>query len=63
MKSFLQDAIANHAVPDIIAWHELQSSANIAAHVADYRALETSLGLSHRPIAIEEYGTDRKSVV
>ncbi|MFF4803932.1 RICIN domain-containing protein [Streptomyces sp. NPDC001351] len=57
MKSFLQDAIANNAVPDIVAWHELQTSANIAAHVADYRALETSLGLSHRPIAIEEYGT------
>ncbi|MFE9450880.1 RICIN domain-containing protein [Streptomyces sp. NPDC006739] len=57
MKSFLQDAIANNAVPDIVAWHELQSSADIAAHVADYRALETSLGLAHRPIAIEEYGT------
>ncbi|RPE46183.1 ricin-type beta-trefoil lectin protein [Streptomyces sp. Ag109_O5-1] len=57
MKSFLQDAIANNAVPDIISWHELQSSANIAAHVADYRALESSLGLSARPIAIEEYGT------
>ncbi|MEU6140517.1 RICIN domain-containing protein [Streptomyces sp. NPDC047081] len=57
MKTFLQDAIANNAVPDIVAWHELQSSANIAAHVADYRALESSLGLSPRPIAIEEYGT------
>ncbi|MFJ9560943.1 RICIN domain-containing protein [Streptomyces fuscichromogenes] len=57
MKTFLQDAIANSAVPDIISWHELQSSANIAAHVADYRALESSLGLSPRPIAIEEYGT------
>ncbi|MFK0284239.1 RICIN domain-containing protein [Streptomyces sp. NPDC090499] len=57
MKTFLQDAIANNTVPDIIAWHELQSSANIAAHVADYRTLESSLGLSARPIAIEEYGT------
>ncbi|MER6266572.1 RICIN domain-containing protein [Streptomyces sp900105755] len=57
MKSFLQDAVANNAVPDIISWHELQSSANIAAHVADYRALESSLGLSPRPIAVEEYGT------
>ncbi|MFF7468290.1 RICIN domain-containing protein [Streptomyces sp. NPDC008092] len=57
MKTFLQDAIANNAVPDIVSWHELQSSANIAAHVADYRALESSLGLSPRPIAIEEYGT------
>ncbi|MFJ9908410.1 RICIN domain-containing protein [Streptomyces sp. NPDC101152] len=57
MKAFLQDAIANNAVPDIVSWHELQTSADIAAHVADYRALETSLGLSHRPVAIEEYGT------
>ncbi|MGY4977117.1 RICIN domain-containing protein [Streptomyces sp. 900105755] len=57
MRTFLQDAVANNAVPDIISWHELQSSANIAAHVADYRALESSLGLSPRPIAIEEYGT------
>ncbi|MGY4923361.1 RICIN domain-containing protein [Streptomyces sp. 900105755] len=57
MKTFLQDAVANNAVPDIISWHELQSSANIAAHVADYRALESSLGLSPRPIAVEEYGT------
>ncbi|MGY5014263.1 RICIN domain-containing protein [Streptomyces sp. 900105755] len=57
MKTFLQDAVANNAVPDIVSWHELQSSANIAAHVADYRALESSLGLSPRPIAVEEYGT------
>ncbi|MFF1306182.1 RICIN domain-containing protein [Streptomyces sp. NPDC058307] len=57
MQTFLQDAIANNAVPDVIAWHELQSSANIAAHIADYRALESSLGLSQRPIDIEEYGT------
>ncbi|MFJ1811355.1 MULTISPECIES: RICIN domain-containing protein [unclassified Streptomyces] len=57
MQTFLQDAIANNTVPDVIAWHELQSSANIAAHIADYRALESSLGLSPRPIDIEEYGT------
>ncbi|MFF4308911.1 RICIN domain-containing protein [Streptomyces sp. NPDC001507] len=57
MRTFLQDAVANNAVPDIVSWHELQSSANIAAHVADYRALESSLGLSPRPIAVEEYGT------
>jgi hypothetical protein len=57
MQTFLQDAIANNAVPDVIAWHELQTSSTIAAHIADYRALETSLGLSPRPIDIEEYGT------
>ncbi|QUC59399.1 RICIN domain-containing protein [Streptomyces sp. A2-16] len=57
MQTFLQDAIANNAVPDVIAWHELQTSSTVAAHIADYRALESSLGLSPRPIDIEEYGT------
>ncbi|MER7841405.1 RICIN domain-containing protein [Streptomyces sp. NPDC096040] len=57
MSTFLTDAKASGTVPDIIAWHELQGSQNIAAHVAAYRALETSLGISPRPIAIEEYGT------
>jgi hypothetical protein len=56
MRTFLQDAVANHAVPDIISWHELAGSSNIASHVADYRAIERSLGLSPRPISIEEYG-------
>ncbi|MEU9154607.1 RICIN domain-containing protein [Streptomyces sp. NPDC048417] len=57
MSTFLTDAKSSGTVPDIIAWHELQGSQNIAAHVAAYRALETSLGISPRPIAIEEYGT------
>ncbi|MER5521568.1 RICIN domain-containing protein [Streptomyces sp. NPDC002763] len=57
MSTFLSDAKASGTVPDIVAWHELQGSQNIAAHVAAYRALETSLGISPRPIAIEEYGT------
>ncbi|MFJ1972449.1 RICIN domain-containing protein [Streptomyces sp. NPDC087903] len=57
MSSFLTDAKASGTVPDVIAWHELQGSANIAAHVSAYRSLESSLGISPRPIAIEEYGT------
>ncbi|MFF4257730.1 RICIN domain-containing protein [Streptomyces sp. NPDC001663] len=57
MSSFLTDAKASGTVPDIIAWHELQGSKDIAAHVSAYRALESSLGISPRPIAIEEYGT------
>ncbi|MER7184520.1 RICIN domain-containing protein [Streptomyces hyaluromycini] len=57
MTTFLTDAKASGTVPDIVSWHELQGSQNIAAHVAAYRALETSLGISARPIAIEEYGT------
>ncbi|WP_053851569.1 RICIN domain-containing protein [Streptomyces sp. NRRL B-24085] len=57
MSSFLTDAKASGTVPDVIAWHELQGSQNIAAHVSAYRALESSLGISPRPIDIEEYGT------
>ncbi|MFE2424952.1 RICIN domain-containing protein [Streptomyces hokutonensis] len=57
MTTFLTDAKASGTVPDVIAWHELQGSSGIAAHVAAYRALESSLGISPRPIAIEEYGT------
>ncbi|MFI6562076.1 RICIN domain-containing protein [Streptomyces sp. NPDC050534] len=57
MSTFLTDAKASGTVPDVIAWHELQGSKDIAAHVSAYRALESSLGISPRPIAIEEYGT------
>jgi hypothetical protein len=57
MTTFLKDAIANNAVPNVISWHELGGDGSIAADVAAYRNLESSLGLSPRPIAIEEYGT------
>src|SRR3954447_19990029 len=40
MSTFLTDAKASGTVPDIIAWHELQGSKDIAAHVSAYRALE-----------------------
>ncbi|WP_020134578.1 RICIN domain-containing protein [Streptomyces sp. 351MFTsu5.1] len=55
MSTFLTDAKASGTVPDVIAWHELQGSKDIAAHVSAYRALESSLGISPRPISIEEY--------
>ncbi|MET9457421.1 RICIN domain-containing protein [Streptomyces canus] len=57
MSSFLTDAKAGGTVPDVIAWHELNGSKDIAAHVSAYRSLESSLGISPRPISIEEYGT------
>jgi hypothetical protein len=57
MSTFLTDAKASGTVPSIISWHELGGSASIASDVAAYRALEASLGISPRPIAIEEYGT------
>jgi hypothetical protein len=56
MQSFLSNAKANNALPDVVIWHELNhSSASIAADVAAYRSMESSLGISPRPIAINEY--------
>jgi hypothetical protein len=57
MSSFLTYAKANNALPDVVVWHELSGPSGIAAHVAAYRALETSLGVSARPIVINEYAT------
>lgn len=55
MQSFLQNAVATDTVPDIISWHELESSSKIAGDVSTVQNLEKSLGISPRPIAIEEY--------
>jgi len=50
------DVPAN-ALPDIISWHELGGPSTIAADVAACVALERSLGITLRPISIEEYAT------
>jgi hypothetical protein len=59
MVDFLTAAKASNTVPDVICWHELNSGTGgwglIDEHVADYRAIEVSLGISPRPIAINEY--------
>jgi hypothetical protein len=55
--TFLTDAKASGTLPDIVSWHELGGASSIAADVAAYRSVESSLGISPRPIAIEEYGT------
>ena len=55
MQSFLTNAVATNTVPDIIAWHELESSSHIAGDIAKVEAIEDSLGISRRPIDIEEY--------
>jgi hypothetical protein len=57
MSSFLSNAKAGNAVPDIVVWHELSGASGIAAHVAAYRSLESSLGIAARPIVINEYAT------
>jgi hypothetical protein len=55
MRSFLQNAVATDTVPDIIAWHELTRSSKIAGDVATVTGIMQDLGISPRPIAIEEY--------
>jgi hypothetical protein len=57
METFLRNAVATNTVPDILAWHELSSSSKIAGDVAKVQALEDQLGISRRPIAIEEYAS------
>ena len=57
MSSFLSNAKANNALPDIICWHELGGQGSIAGDISAYRSLEASLGISPRPIAIDEYAT------
>lgn len=55
MQNFLQNAVATNTVPDILAWHELENSSKIAGDVATVTTIEKNLGISPRPIAIEEY--------
>jgi hypothetical protein len=57
MRSFLTYAKANNALPDVTLWHELQGASGIASHISAYRSLESSLGISARPIVINEYAT------
>jgi hypothetical protein len=55
MRNFLQNAVATNTVPDILSWHELSTSSKIAGDVATVTSIEQQLGISPRPIAIEEY--------
>ncbi|ROQ39781.1 carbohydrate-binding protein with CBM35 doain [Frondihabitans sp. PhB188] len=59
MVAFLTNAKNTGTIPDVTSWHELDSGQNgwarITSDVADYRAVETSLGISPRPISINEY--------
>ena len=57
MENFLRNAVATNTVPDVLAWHELSSASKIAGDVAKVQALEDQLGISRRPIAIEEYAS------
>ncbi|HEY9244135.1 MAG TPA: LamG-like jellyroll fold domain-containing protein, partial [Streptosporangiaceae bacterium] len=54
--SFLQFCLANHCLPDVMTWHELQVPSTVRTDVAAYRALEKTVGLPHPlPINLDEY--------
>ncbi|MEV3939109.1 hypothetical protein AB0K52_24425 [Glycomyces sp. NPDC049804] len=59
MLSFMTHAKNTNTVPDVIVWHELGDMDwnSFDEHVADYRAIEDSLGIADRPIAINEYNS------
>jgi hypothetical protein len=59
MLSFMTNARNTNTLPDVIVWHELTDMDwnNFDDHVADYRAIERQLGVSPRPIAINEYNS------
>jgi hypothetical protein len=56
--NFLSYAKTNNVLPDVTTWHELQNSffTNWYTNYSSYRSAETSLGISPRPIYIDEYG-------
>ncbi|WP_051393200.1 carbohydrate-binding protein [Glycomyces arizonensis] len=59
MLDFMTHARDTGTLPDVIVWHELTDMDwnNFDEHVADFRAIENQLGVSHRPIAINEYNS------
>jgi hypothetical protein len=56
MSDFLKFAKANNCLPDVVSWHQWGSGAFVGA-LESYRALEKSLGISPRPISINEYSS------
>jgi hypothetical protein len=65
LREFLAYAKANNVLPDVTTWHELgpDSLATYRGHYADYRNIERSLGITPRPININEYSNRRDTSV
>jgi len=59
MRAFLTQAKRDGTLPDVVSWHELEDGRynDVDEHVAHYRALERELGISPRPISINEYAS------
>ncbi len=54
MRRFLEHQKKEGTLPDIICWHQLADE-NFTENINDYRRLEKELGISVRPVAINEY--------
>ncbi|WP_158850317.1 hypothetical protein [Saccharothrix deserti] len=65
LREFLAYAKANDVLPDVTTWHELgpDSLATYRGHYEDYRDIERSLGITPRPININEYSNRRDTSV
>jgi hypothetical protein len=61
MGDFYRWAKANDVLPDMTTWHELDpgSLSHFEGTLSAYRALERKLGISARPVNINEYGNRR----
>jgi hypothetical protein len=59
MVAFMTNAKNTNTLPDTAVWHSLADNGylTLGDEVADYRAIERSLGISPRPISINEYGS------
>jgi hypothetical protein len=55
MRTFLQNAKNTGTLPDILAWHELIRSGKIITDLQTVNGILAELGISQRPIDIEEY--------
>ncbi|WP_308314634.1 hypothetical protein [Streptomyces gilvus] len=61
MGDFYPWAKANDVLPDVTTWHELDpgSLSHFESNLAAYRTLETTAGISHLPVNIDEFGDRR----
>jgi hypothetical protein len=56
MREFLIYCKANNCIPDVICWHQWGAGGFVNSY-NQYRALEKELGISPRPISINEYSS------
>ncbi len=56
MRDFLTYCKANNCIPDVVCWHQWGAGGFVSAY-NQYRALEKELGISPRPISINEYSS------